>query len=103
VIQDDEHLLTVLRYIEANPLRAKIVEHAEDYRWSSYHAHALGVADALVDRLVAFDELSPYAKVRQTKWAAIVQRPIEEAKLAAIRRSSATGLPFGTEAWVKRL
>ena len=67
VIQNDEHLLTVLRYIEANPLRAQIVKREEDYRWSSYHAHALGVADELLDPLVAFQELSPYAKVRQTK------------------------------------
>ena len=103
VIQDDEHLLTVLRYIEANPLRAQIVDRAEDYRWSSYHVNALGVADDLVDPLSAFQELSPYAKVRRTKWAAVVHRPIEEAKLAAIRRCSATGLPYGSEAWVKRL
>jgi putative transposase len=103
VIQNDEHLLTVLRYIEANPLRAGIVERAEDYRWSSYHAHAVGAINELVDPLVAFQELSPSAKVRQTKWARIVHRPIDEAKLAAIRRSSATGLPYGSDAWVKRL
>src|SRR3990172_7915988 len=34
-IQQDEHLLTVLRYIEANPLRARLVKRAEDWRWSS--------------------------------------------------------------------
>jgi putative transposase len=103
VIQDDEHLLEVLRYIEANPLRARIVERAEDYRWSSYHAHALGAADDLLDPLGRFEELSPFDKVRQRKWARIVHHPIEEARLAAIRRSSATGLPFGSAAWVKRL
>ena len=42
VIQDDDHLLTVLRYIEANPLRAGMVEAAGDYRWSSFPAHGLG-------------------------------------------------------------
>src|SRR6478672_5070600 len=36
VIQDDEHLLTVLRYIEANPLRARIVKDTGKYPWSSY-------------------------------------------------------------------
>jgi putative transposase len=41
VIQDDEHLATVLRYIEANPLRARLVERAGDYRWSSFRAHGL--------------------------------------------------------------
>ena len=44
VIQDDEHLLTVLRYIEANPLRAQMVKRAEDYAWSSFRAHGLGGA-----------------------------------------------------------
>src|SRR5947209_18377698 len=39
VVQDDDHLLTVLRYIEANPLRAGLVRDAGDYRWSSYAAH----------------------------------------------------------------
>ncbi len=46
VIQDDDHLLTVLRYIEANPLRARLVEHAGMYRWSSFASHGDGVADA---------------------------------------------------------
>jgi hypothetical protein len=34
-IQRDEHLLSVCRYVERNPLRAGIVERAEDWRWSS--------------------------------------------------------------------
>jgi putative transposase len=103
VIQHDEHLLTVLRYIEANPLRAGIVKRSDAYPWSSYRAHGLGEADELVDTLITYEELSPRAKVRQRKWAAKVHRPIEDATLDAIRRSSATGLPYGDAAWVKRL
>jgi putative transposase len=103
VIQNDEHLLTVLRYIEANPLRASIVPRADDYLWSSYRVHGLGEADELVDSLVSYEDLSPLAKVRRRKWGAKVHRPIEEAQLEAIRRSSATGLPYGDETWVKRL
>ncbi len=34
-IQDDEHLITVLRYVERNPLRAELVARAEHWRWSS--------------------------------------------------------------------
>jgi len=103
VIQNDEHLLAVLRYIEANPLRAKIVEHAEDYAWSSYRTHGLGEANDLVDALLMFDELSPYAAVRRRKWSEMVHRPLEEATLASIRRSNATGLPYGDPTWVERL
>jgi putative transposase len=103
VIQNDEHLLTVLRYIEANPLRAAIVQRADDYPWSSYRAHGLGEKDEVLDSPVTYEQLSPLARVRRRKWAAKVHRPIDEAQLAAIRRSSATGLPYGEEAWVKRL
>ena len=103
VIQNDEHLLTVLRYIEANPLRAKIVTRADDYPWSSYRMHGLGETDELVDSLVNYEALSPLLKVRQRKWAEKVHRPLDEANLEAIRRASATGLPYGSPAWVTRL
>ncbi len=103
VIQNDEHLLTVLRYIEANPLRANIVTQAEDYRWSSYRAHAVGEPNALLDTLITYEELSPYPKIRQRRWAQKVHAPMEEATLAAIRRTNATGLPYGTARWVRCL
>jgi putative transposase len=103
VIQNDEHLLTVLRYVEANPLRARIVKRAEDYPWSSYRAHGLGESDELVDKLTNYDELSPYAAVRQRLWQRMVHQVMKKETLAAIRRSSATGLPYGKETWVERL
>jgi putative transposase len=103
VIQNDEHLLTVLRYIEANPLRAGLRKRADEYPWSSYRVHGLGETNELIDRLITYDELSPLAKVRCRKWAEMVHRPIDEAVLNAIRRSNATGLPYGDEAWTKRL
>ena len=103
VIQNDEHLLTVLRYIEANPLRAKLVTRAEKYPWSSYHVHAWGGLNPLVDRLITFEDLSPYEKIRQRKWAEQVHAPLAEQVLAQVRRSNETGLPYGDDNWVKRL
>jgi hypothetical protein len=47
--------------------------------------------------------LSPLPKVRRRKWAEAAPRPFDEATLAAIRRSAATGLPYCDAAWVKRL
>lgn len=51
VIQDDEHLLTVLRYVEANPLRAGMVADLQDYpckqKSVSVHFTALAVAGPL--------------------------------------------------------
>jgi putative transposase len=103
VIQNDEHLLAVLQYIEANPLRAKLVRRAEDYPWSSYRAHALGDTNELVDRLVTFKQLSPNPAIRQRRWAERVHRVMKDELLRQIRRSAASGLPFGGANWVTRL
>ena len=102
MIQDDDHLLTVLRYIEANPLRARIVERAGDYPWSSFACHGLGRSDPLLDPLPGYDALASYPAARQRRGRpTCIMR--EEAELAAIRRSSETGLPYGECAWVDRL
>jgi putative transposase len=103
VIQSDEHLLAVLRYIEANPLRAGITSRADDYLWSSYRVHGLGQTDDLVDSLINYEELSPQPATRCRRWAEKVHRPFKEAELNAIRRSIASGLPYGDPAWVRRL
>jgi putative transposase len=48
LIDNDAYLLECARYIERNPVRAKIVEDVADYPWSSYHYYAKGVADKII-------------------------------------------------------
>jgi len=103
VIQDGDHLLCVLRYIEANPVKADMVSTAGDYRWSSYAAHGLGKADGLLDRLPEYDSLAAYPAVRRRRWAAYVHQTPPEAESSSIQRSIQTGLPFGESQWVTRL
>jgi len=102
VIQDDDHLLAVLRYIEANPLRAKLVERAGDYRWSSFCFHGRGESNLLVDPVLPYVALAAYLLVRRRRWSAYVHQTPEEAGLASIRRSNETGLPYGKPSWVDR-
>jgi putative transposase len=103
VIQDDEHLLAVLRYIEANPLRAKVVGHAGEYRWSSFGCHGTGESNELVDAAPAYESLGKYPAVRERRWMAYVHDKPDADELAAIRRSSETGLPYGEKPWIDRL
>lgn len=49
IVSRDEYLLACSRYIELNPVRAGMVRHPRDYRWSSYHGRALGRPDPLLD------------------------------------------------------
>lgn len=103
VIQDDDHLLTVLRYIEANPLRAGMVEAAGDYRWSSFPAHGLGHPDPLLDPITVYESLAKTPATRRRRWSALVHQTPSDEELAALRRSTQTGLPYGHPAWVEQL
>ena len=39
---DESNLLKAAAYVELNPVKANMVKKAEDYRWSSVHAHLKG-------------------------------------------------------------
>ena len=43
-VQEDEHLLVLLRYVERNPVRAGLLRHAADWRWGSAAVRAAGPA-----------------------------------------------------------
>lgn len=92
-IQEDEHLLTVLRYVERSPLRAKLVDEAEAWRWSSLwhrvHGNEAGLVDDGPVKLPRF-------------WRQHVQAPQSEAELESLHRSVARGTPFDEALWQQR-
>jgi putative transposase len=103
VIQDDEQALTVLRYIETNPVRAGMVADAGEYRWSSYGARGLGRADPLLSVLPSWELLGRTEAARQTAWREWLRTPVSAAELAAVRRSVISGRPYGEASWVERM
>ena len=103
VVQDDYHLLTVLRYIEANPYRAGIVADVGEYHWSSYSYHGLGQSNELLSPLPEWEEFGGKAAVERRRWRELVHRPMRERELAALRRSVVSGRPFAEERWVEQI
>ena len=103
VIQDDDHLLCVLRYIEANPLRAKIVRRADRYLWSSFHVNGAGAPSELLTAATPYLNLSPYPGVRLRRWSAYVHQRPDAEELAAIRLSADRSLPYGSQRWTDQL
>jgi putative transposase len=77
-IQDDGHLLTVLRYVEAKALRARLVERAEDWHWGSLRARLRGAAAGMLGR-------SPVDL--PADWAALLNDLPGEALLEPLRQS----------------
>lgn len=89
-IEQAEHLRTVLRYIELNPVRAHLVTRAEDWHWSSVRAWRESVRGPRV-------EAGPM--VRPESWLDWVNGPMEERDVQRIRRSVNRNAPFGSDAW----
>ena len=87
-IQTDPHLLTVMRYVERNPVRASLVDTAAEWRWSSNHWR--GKPNDLLDE-------SPVPLGGD--WTAFVDAPQTAAELATLRQSISRGAPFGARGW----
>jgi putative transposase len=94
-VQRDEHLLSVLRYVERNALGAGLVERAEDWRWGSLWARRRG--DKSLKAL-----LSPWPVERPRDWVARVNAPLSARELGRLRVSIERGRPFGGDEWIKR-
>jgi len=87
---------TVLRYVERNPLRANLVERAQDWRWSSLGRYTQG--DDKARQLLA-----PWPILRPRNWASRVNRAEGKKELEAVRRSVQRGQPYGSELWCERI
>jgi len=86
----ETHLLTVLRYVESNPLRARLVDSAKDWLWSS-HREVIGKRPrSLVDELPI--ELPE-------DWSEYVDESMTETELEKIRQSVNRQSPYGNLSW----
>lgn len=92
-IETDDHLYIVLRYIERNPLRAKMVDGAQDWPWSSLRWWG---------RRNRASYLTDGPMTRPSDWVRRVNRPETDAELDAIHRSLNRSAPFGSKAWQAR-
>lgn len=103
VIETERYLLTCYRYIELNPVRARLVADPEEYLWSSYAANACGMYDPLVtphDRYVA---LGPDSLRRQQAYQALFRFAIDAGTLESIRRATNTAWALGSDRFCRRL
>jgi putative transposase len=89
-IEQDEHYLTVLRYVERNARRADLVAHAEDWPWSSASIQAGTCPEGLVH---------PGPVDRGAQWLRRLNRAETEGELQQMRHCVNRGKPFGSDEW----
>ena len=92
-VQEDEHLLTVLRYVERNPLRAGLTTGLLDWTWSSLAIHRQ-------QERPAWYSSGPVPRGKD--WLKHVAEPQTDIELAALRRCVQRGSPYGSERWQTR-
>lgn len=94
-VMDKPYLLAAARYIELNPVRAKLVVAPSDYRWSSARAHIKGKDDGLV-------KVSPLLKIAGN-WRRLLTSAATEKEIEMFRQHERTGRVLGDEDFQKRL
>ena len=93
-VESDEHFYQVVRYVERNALRAKMVRRADDWRYSSLWRRLHGPVESRA-------MLSDWPLPRPRSWLQYVNQPQSEAELNAIRLSVQRGQPYGGDAWAR--
>jgi putative transposase len=91
---DEAHLVSALRYVALNPVRARLAERAEDWRWSSTRAHISGEGNGHVDVAPALERVGNFA--------AFLGEAFDEAMTyAALRKAESVGRPVGSKEWLE--
>jgi putative transposase len=103
IVQMENYLLRCHRYIELNPVRAGMVEHAADYPWSSFRANAIGNADRIVTPHPAYLALATDDALRRAAYLEIFRNAVDADELEQIRSAGNAGYALGNERFRKEI
>jgi len=93
---DEPHFVASLSYVSLNPVRARLVERAEDWRWSSARAHLAGKDDVVVRVAPALERVGDFAT--------FLGETFDEAlSYAALRKAESVGRPIGSREWLAEM
>jgi len=95
VAMDEAHLAAAVRYVALNPVRARLVERAGDWRWSSAPAHLTGHDDGVTT-------LAPVLE-RFPRFADFIATDADPEHLDRLRRAESIGRPIGDEPFIQAL
>jgi putative transposase len=96
VAMDEAHLAAAVRYVSLNPVRARLVPRAQDWRWSSVKAHLAEADDALVTVAPVLERYGRFADF-------LGDAVDDEAEWRRLRMSETSGRPLGDAQWLDTL
>jgi putative transposase len=95
---DDAYAVIAMRYVERNPVRAKMTRVPWTYRWSSAAAHTGRLAPAHLLDLEAWSDLVP-----GVNWKEMLRDGDDKEILAALRLNTQTGRPLASDSFLSKL
>ncbi len=98
-VLDERHLTAAARYVERNPVRAKIVNKPTNYIWSSAKNHSNISKNDIIDTSALFK----YIEVKQDQWQAFISEGDDANDISAIRKYTMTGRPLGSSSFIHKL
>ena len=103
MLDSEQYLLTCMRYIELNPVRAGMVGHPVSYPWSSFAANAQGETDALLTHHELYCRLGRSSGERQEQYRKLFRAQIPKADVEAIRDSTNKAWVLGNDRFRQRI
>jgi putative transposase len=103
LVDSKGYLLACMRYIEENPVRARMVHHPSEYSWSSHDANVSGNPGAPLTAHALYWGLGRDADERGRCYKELFGKPMLEVQLAAIRASLAKDRALGDSAFLDQL
>ena len=101
--QQETYLLACQRYIELNPVRAGMVTHPAEYRWSSYRANAQGEPDALVQAHPIYAALGLDAQSRQAAYRELFRCELDPGQVDEIRQATNGNYALGNSSFAEQV
>ncbi|MDB5384556.1 MAG: putative transposase for insertion sequence element [Planctomycetaceae bacterium] len=93
-VEQSDFFCQIVRFVEQHALRSNLVEHAEDWQWSSLWRREKGTAEQR-------HWLSAWPVARPRGWLKRVNKPLTEEELEHLRRCVTRGQPLGSAEWVQ--
>ncbi len=95
VVMDEAHLYTAFAYVSLNPVRARLVQRAQDWKWSSVRAHLWGVDDGLTTPGPLYARVDDFAE--------FLDQDHGDEDFTSLRKSEIIGRPIGGDSFMESL
>ena len=103
LVDEDNYLLKCMKYIELNPVRANMVKHPKEYRWSSYLCNGNNGYNKLISCHEIYKSLGANSKTRAEAYRSLFENELDQADINMIRNAALFSMPTGNSRFKEQI